>query len=339
MVRREIQKAAIVCNEVIARTDRWAPKFSYVRDYQSVVAESADALDRVVAEELDSLTDVELAEIADAARTFRDKLQEHWEAFARHDPQDLDWAAYRGEIARAYGALHVVTLPLRLPRSQPKRQPTPEQLQQAMSESEKLVKQRLDTYVAELNARRDALEQDFRRRIAAAGEAAALSGVSGNAEHFSEEAERNWRTAGVALLACRNCVGLLMLFAILCLAVHGSGVLGELSTWVTVQLIAAKAVVVSALYYLTVVFGKRHLAFEHNAVVNRHRSNAIKTYRMMVEATTNQDDRDKVLDKVCTCVFSPQPSGFSRGESPDGSPAINLINLNPSAIGPTTPKT
>ena len=63
---------------------------------------------------------------------------------------------------------------------------------------------------------------------------------------------------------------------------------------------------------------------KHNAVVNRHRQNALLTYRSLVEASGDAGTEDIILAHAASCIFSPQETGFSysKGETATGSKSV-----------------
>ena len=69
---------------------------------------------------------------------------------------------------------------------------------------------------------------------------------------------------------------------------------------------------------------RNYTTHKHNAVVNRHRQNALLTYRALVEASATKGTEDIVLAHAASCIFSPQETGFSpgKGESTSGSKSI-----------------
>lgn len=69
---------------------------------------------------------------------------------------------------------------------------------------------------------------------------------------------------------------------------------------------------------------RNYATHKHNAVVNRHRQNALLTYRALVAAAGEKGTEDVVLAHAASCIFSPQDTGFSgaRGEANPGTRAV-----------------
>ena len=58
---------------------------------------------------------------------------------------------------------------------------------------------------------------------------------------------------------------------------------------------------------------KNYMAHKHNAVVNKHRENALRTYRALADSGPSQETRDIVLHHAAVCIYAPQDSGYVKG--------------------------
>ena len=63
---------------------------------------------------------------------------------------------------------------------------------------------------------------------------------------------------------------------------------------------------------------KNYTAHRHNAVVNRHRQNALSTYRALVKGNKDPGSADIVLTQAARFIYAPQDSGYGRGGGADG---------------------
>ena len=90
------------------------------------------------------------------------------------------------------------------------------------------------------------------------------------------------------------------------------------------QLVSSKLLIFAVLGYLLLLAARNYSTHKHNAVVNRHRQNALLTYRKIVEASGSAGTEDIVLAHAASCIFSPQETGFShgKGESLAGSKSV-----------------
>lgn len=83
-----------------------------------------------------------------------------------------------------------------------------------------------------------------------------------------------------------------------------------------INFISSKVLIFIVLGYLLVLATKNYKSHKHNATVNKHRHNALLTYRSLVSAASEKSVGDIVLAHAAACIFSPQDSGFSsKGES------------------------
>jgi len=65
-------------------------------------------------------------------------------------------------------------------------------------------------------------------------------------------------------------------------------------------------------------------AMLHNQVVNRHRQTALMTFQTFVSSTEQPEVKSAVLLQATQAIFSPQPSGYLKGENEI--PQVNQIN-------------
>lgn len=92
-----------------------------------------------------------------------------------------------------------------------------------------------------------------------------------------------------------------------------------------IQLGLAKVLIFSTLVYLLTQFVKDYNNNRHNAVLNKHRDSALRSYRSLIEATEDEAARDVILKEAASCIFSIQPTGYSAPSSDAASGAkINL---------------
>ena len=61
--------------------------------------------------------------------------------------------------------------------------------------------------------------------------------------------------------------------------------------------------------------------------MNRHRQNALLTYRSLVEASGESGTEDIVLAHAASCIFSPQETGFSTGKGESNSGSKSVLEL------------
>lgn len=155
--------------------------------------------------------------------------------------------------------------------------------------------------------------------LAAAQKAAAEQGVSQQAHYFREEANTHetsatqWQTRTVWLA-----VGL-ALYAVLTIFVHKWTFLRPTDTFESAQLITSKILLFAVLSYMLILASKNFLSHKHNAIVNRHRQNALMTFNALATATTEDAAKDIILTHAASCIFAPQETGYAKGSQPESS--------------------
>lgn len=153
---------------------------------------------------------------------------------------------------------------------------------------------------------------------------AAEQGVSQKAIHFKQEAEEQETLAAKWLKYTYLFAAAVGGFAVLSLFLHKIDWIRPESTAEMFQLISSKLLIFAVLGYLLLMAARNYSTHKHNAVVNRHRQNALLTYRSLVEASDGAGTEDIVLAHAASCIFSPQETGFShgKGETAVGSKSV-----------------
>lgn len=157
-------------------------------------------------------------------------------------------------------------------------------------------------------------------------QAAAEAGVAQHAIHFKDEAEFHkqqsyyWLAAAIAFGAVT--VG----YALYSLGPQ----LNDLSaaTWPrTLQLVLPRLIVIFVLTFGLVWSVRNFSASRHNFVVNRHRQNALSSFETFVKGASDKQTKDAVLLQATQSIFSPQESGFVKGEGPPqlGSQIVEVV--------------
>lgn len=85
-----------------------------------------------------------------------------------------------------------------------------------------------------------------------------------------------------------------------------------------VQMAVAKIALLSILFTATIWVGRFYRSHRHNAVVNQHRSNALRTFEAFVKASKDDSTKNAVLIKATECIFSPQQTGYTSSEPETG---------------------
>lgn len=156
---------------------------------------------------------------------------------------------------------------------------------------------------------------------------AAEEGVTKQAAHFNAEYEHHsteanrWQENAVYLA-----IGL-GLFSVLSLFLHKIPFLKPENTYDAVQLSISKFLIFFVIAYMMFLSAKNFLNHKHNAIVNKHRQNALMTHSALVEASGDQGVRDAVLLQASSCIFSPQSTGYASGNENDVSNQKSMVEI------------
>jgi hypothetical protein len=195
--------------------------------------------------------------------------------------------------------------------------------------------------VQSVSDRASELQEEMEKRkkeadavLEAVRKVAAEQGVSQQAIYFRNAAEshdigsQRWLKATVGLAVA------LGIYAITTIFLHKIALLAPLNAYDTTQLAVSKILVFLTISFCLILSSRNYLAHRHNAVVNRHRQNALATYEAIVKAVGQEGNRDVVLAKAADCIFSTQPTGYGKTESTDGG-NLSLVNVAPGGFKPT----
>jgi hypothetical protein len=152
---------------------------------------------------------------------------------------------------------------------------------------------------------------------------AAEQGVSQQAIHFRTEADSQETLATTWLKYTFGFAGAVAVFALASVFLHKIPWIRPETTAEAIQLVSSKFLIFAALGYLLLMAARNYATHKHNAIVNRHRQNALLTYRTLVEASSAAT-QDIVLAHAASCIFSPQETGFSQGNR-DSSPGSKSV--------------
>lgn len=170
-------------------------------------------------------------------------------------------------------------------------------------------------------------EQDAQDVLNEIRRVAAEEGVTKQAVHFNAEYEHHnqeaskWQNYAVYLA-----IGL-GVFSIASLFMHKIPFLRPESTYDAVQLSISKFLVFSVIAYMMFLSAKNFLNHKHNAIVNKHRQNALMTHSALVEASGDHGVRDVVLLQASSCIFSPQSTGYAPGVENDVSSQKSMVEI------------
>lgn len=187
--------------------------------------------------------------------------------------------------------------------------------------------QGIEDQAAKLTEQLTKAKSDADTALAAIRAVASEQGVSQQAIYFKEEAQTQETLAEKWLTYTYRFAGALGAFAVLSLFLHKLEWIRPASYAETIQLVTSKVLIFSVLGYLLIMAARNYTTHKHNAVVNRHRQNALLTYRAIVTAAEDAGTQDIVLAHAASCIFSPQETGFSHGRGDSGGTSKSVLEL------------
>lgn len=169
---------------------------------------------------------------------------------------------------------------------------------------------------------------------------AAEQGVSQEAIYFKNEADAHAVAAAKWLGTTVVMTILLAILACGALVVHKWAWLSPTTTYEAVQLAIGKVLLLGAVGSFALIASRNYAANRHNAIVNKHRQNALLTYRSLVDAAGDEANRDIILQYAAHAIYFDQPTGFTKTDTSDGrsAPLVSLSNrgMFPGDGGPGT---
>lgn len=187
--------------------------------------------------------------------------------------------------------------------------------------------QSIEDQSAKLTGQLTQAKVDADAALAAIRAVASEQGVSQQASYFKDEAHAQDVLAGTWLTYTYRFAIAVGGFAVLSLVLHKIPWIKPESATEALQLVTSKILIFAVLGFLLLMAAKNYTTHKHNSVVNRHRQNALLTYRALVEAAAGQGTEDIVLAHAAACIFSPQETGFAQGKSEGSSGSKSVLEL------------
>lgn len=161
--------------------------------------------------------------------------------------------------------------------------------------------------------------------------------IAGYGTLFAKEAREHETAANRWLIATGIMAGLTALAAVVnyAVSVHllnefsgmSSSQVPRFPASLTVQFTIAKVILftigLSAAYWSARVYRSHR----HNSIVNRHRANALTSFQEFVVSATDQEVKNAVLLQTTSCIYAPQPTGFSSSNDTDGESPLKILEI------------
>ena len=140
------------------------------------------------------------------------------------------------------------------------------------------------------------------RALAAVKEQAAEAGVSTNAQIFVGVAKQHQAASGIWLRA--TIIMAVATFLAAVAALITAFLYQPPDTAATIQYVVAKLLVISTLSFGVLWCARNYRAERHNETLNKHRANALMTFRAFVEGTADNRVKDAILLQAAQAAFS-----------------------------------
>jgi hypothetical protein len=161
-------------------------------------------------------------------------------------------------------------------------------------------------------------------------ELAAEQGVTLTAKYFGDEAEVHRIASKSWLIASIVMVLVVASFAVVSLFMFN--IFAPSSAAESAQVITSKLLIFGVLVYGLFQCVRSYSAHRHNQVTNKHRQNALMTYKTLAEAGNSPELRDAVLQHAAAAIYAPNDSGYLKNEE-RGYGAQSLLALLPRSTG------
>lgn len=154
---------------------------------------------------------------------------------------------------------------------------------------------------------------------------AAEQGVSQQAIYFKDEAAEHKTLADTWQgYTTKLAIGV-GIYAVATLFLHKIPYFQPTNPYDSVQLVASKILIFFVLTYMLILAAKNFLNHKHNEIVNKHRQNALMTFKALVDASKTEESRDIVLTHAASCIFSPQDTGYTKHYGGDSGPSVTEL--------------
>lgn len=188
--------------------------------------------------------------------------------------------------------------------------------------------------IRDIRAAGDKLAEEMRSQkeeaasiLAKIRQAAAEQGVSQQASYFRAEAEDHRREAERWQQYIIWCAVVLVGYSVATLFLHKVPWIRPENAYETAQLAISKVLIFAVLSFMLYLATRNYLAHRHNAVVNKHRQNALLTYEALVKASADASVRETVLSHASACIYAPQDTGYADRGTATGPAAKSVVEM------------
>ncbi len=149
---------------------------------------------------------------------------------------------------------------------------------------------------------------DAEKALSAVKEQAAEAGVATNAQIFLKESETHAGLAKKWIIATISVSVITFIVSLVFLVISFS--YKPETTASAIQYVVSKIIVLSTLSFAIFWCARNYKAQKHNETLNRHRANALMTFRAFVEGAEDNRIKDAVLLQAAQAAFSHRQTGY-----------------------------
>jgi hypothetical protein len=102
---------------------------------------------------------------------------------------------------------------------------------------------------------------------------------------------------------------------------------GDVFDMKTLQLFTSKLVALGGLFTAAIWCGHMYKATKHQAAINTHRGNALKTFQAFIAATTDDQTRNAVLMETTRSIFAMVNTGYLDAVENPGDGALKILEV------------
>lgn len=91
---------------------------------------------------------------------------------------------------------------------------------------------------------------------------------------------------------------------------------------------AAKLILLGVAYYALILCSRQYSAAKHNAVVNRHKQLALRTFETFFQGSSSTEAKDAIIQRAASAVFEHQESGYLKNQPAATNPLQQFIEIS-----------
>ncbi len=158
----------------------------------------------------------------------------------------------------------------------------------------------------------ESYKNEAEKALSAVKEQAAEAGVSTNAQIFLTDSTNHATVAKTWLKATITISVITLLVAIVFVFI--SFKYKPETTAAAIQYVVSKIILLSTLSFGIFWCARNYKSTKHNEILNKHRANALMTFRAFVEGSEDRTIKDAILLQTSQAAFSNRPTGYENQE-------------------------